>query len=34
MQAIAVFEQANLHELFGRATAAALVRAREIAEGK
>jgi pyrroline-5-carboxylate reductase len=34
MQAIAVFEQANLHELFGRATAAALARAREIAEGK
>jgi pyrroline-5-carboxylate reductase len=34
MQAIAVFEQAHLHELFGRATAAALARAREIAEGK
>jgi pyrroline-5-carboxylate reductase len=34
MQAIAVFEQANLHELFGRATAAALARAREIAAGK
>jgi pyrroline-5-carboxylate reductase len=34
MQAIAVFEQASLHELFGRATAAALARAREIAEGK
>ena len=34
MQAIAVFEQANLHELFGRATAAALNRAREIAAGK
>jgi pyrroline-5-carboxylate reductase len=34
MQAIAVFEQANLHELFGHATAAALARAREIAEGK
>ena len=34
MQAIAVFEQANLHALFGRATAAALARAREIAEGK
>lgn len=34
MQAIAVFEHANLHELFGRATAAALARAREIAAGK
>jgi len=33
MKAIAVFEQANLHELFGRATAAALARAREIAAG-
>lgn len=34
MQAIAVFEQANLSDLFARATAAALARAREIAAGK
>ena len=33
MQAIAVFEQANLSDLFARATAAALARAREIAAG-
>ena len=33
MQAIAVFEDANLHALFGKATAAALARAKEIAAG-
>jgi hypothetical protein len=33
MQAIAVFEKANLHELFATATAAALARAKEIAAG-
>ena len=34
MQAVAVFEQADLHQLFGKATAAALARAKEIAAGK
>jgi hypothetical protein len=34
MRAIEVFENANLHELFTKATGAALARAKEIAEGK
>lgn len=33
MCAIAVFEEANLHQLFAKATAAALARAKEIAAG-
>ena len=34
MRAIAVFESANLQELFTKATGAALARAKELAEGK